>query len=70
MEPNVLSSCILSFLVVFILLGILAILIRFITALFPDGAGNDDAPLVAAIHTAVAVNVPGARVARIEEIRK
>jgi len=70
MEPSVFSSCILSFLAVFILLGILAVLMRVITALFPEGGKADDTPVIAAIHTAVAVKFPGARVTRIEEIQK
>jgi len=70
METNVLLCCVLSFLVVFILLGILAVVIRLVTALFPLKAGADDLASIAAIHSAVAVSVPGARVTRIEEIRK
>jgi len=64
------QACSYSFLAVFILLGVLAVLFRLITALFPAGAKTDDAPVVAAIHTAVAVTFPEARVSRIEEIRK
>jgi hypothetical protein len=70
MEPNVLVSCVWSFLAVFILLGILALLIRIVTTLFPVGVKSDDAPMVAAIHTAVAARLPGARVTKIEEIGK
>ena len=69
MEPNVLLSCVLSFLAVFILLGVLAILIRLVTAACPfvPEEGQDDAALIAAIHSAAAVRFPGARVIRIEE---
>jgi hypothetical protein len=70
MEPNVLLSCILSFLAVFILLGILALLIRIVSELFPAKTQVDDAAIVAAIQTASAFKYPGARVTRIEEIRK
>lgn len=70
MEPNVLLNCVWSFLAVFILLGILALMIRLVVALFPDGGKSDDAATVAAIHTAVAVALPDARVTRIEEICK
>jgi hypothetical protein len=70
MDPNVLSSCVLSFIAVFILLGVLALLIRIIAALFPDGSERSDSALVAAIHTAAAVKFPEARITRIEEIRK
>jgi len=68
---SVLTACVLSFLVVFILLGFLAVLIRIITSLFPGGGDDDvDVASVAAIHAAVAAMVPGARVNRIEELRK
>lgn len=67
---SVLTACVLSFLVVFILLGFLAVLIRLTTALFPGEGGDVDTAAVAAIHAAVAATVPGARVNRIEEIRK
>lgn len=67
---DVFSACILSFLVVFILLGFLSVLIRMINGLFPACAAEDDSAVVAAIHAAVAASLPGARVTRIEEIKK
>jgi len=67
---SVLNSCLLSFLVVFILLTSLALVIRLVTALFPQKAAGTDAAVIAAIHTTVATQVPGARVTRIEEIQK
>ena len=69
-SASVLNSCILSFLVVFILLAFLAVVIRLVTALFPQKAVVTDAAVIAAIHTTVAAQVPGARVTRIEEIKK
>jgi len=72
MEPNVLLSCVLSFLAVFILLGVLAFLIHLVTSAFPPPveAMGDDAAVLAAIHTAAAVSFPDARVTHIEEIKK
>jgi hypothetical protein len=70
METNVLLACILSFLAVFILLGVLAILIRLVTEFNPNGSRTDNGPVIAAIHTAAAVSFPEARVTRIEEIKK
>jgi len=67
---NIFTACILSFLTVFILLGFLSLLIRLVNSLFPPEEGKDDAEVVAAIHSAVAAAFPGARVSRIEEIRK
>lgn len=63
-------TCLYSFLAVFVLLSILAILIRLVTALFPARQGGIDAAVISAIHTAVAVKIPGARVTHIEEIQK
>jgi len=70
LENTMLIPCAFSFLVVFILLGILALLIRLLTVFDPAQEARDDAPLVAAIHAAAAIRFPGARVTRIEEIRK
>ena len=72
MEPDVLLSCVLSFIAVFILLGVLALLIRLVTSAFPPlaEAVRDDAAVIAAIHTAAAVTFPDARVTHIEEIKK
>ena len=69
-DPNLFIICIWSFLVVFILLGILAIMIRLVTAIFPGADKRDDTAMVAAIHSTVAATLPGARVTRIEEIHQ
>jgi len=67
---GVLTSCVLSFLAVFILLAFLAVVIRLVTALFPEREAGIDPAVIAAIHSTVAAQVPGAQVTRIEEIRK
>ncbi len=69
-QPDVLTCCLLSFLTVFILLGFLAVVIRLVTALFPEKAAGTDPAVIAAIHGTAAVRYPGARVTRIEEIQK
>jgi hypothetical protein len=66
---NILESCALSFLAVFILLSILAIVIRLVTTFLPERVAQTDAALIAAIHVAVAAACPEARVTRIEEIK-
>ncbi len=67
---NVFPSCVISFLAVFILLGVLAALIKLVDAVFPDKSREDDGPIIAAIHTTIAARFPGGRVIRIEEIQK
>jgi hypothetical protein len=67
-EPNLLTLCGTAFLAVFVLLALLALVIRLITWFFPERAAMDDAALVAAISAAMATVVPGGRVTRIEEV--
>jgi hypothetical protein len=52
---------------VFVLLGLLAVIMRLITVVFPVREGRIDSAVVAAITTAVASIYPGATVTRIEE---
>ncbi len=61
------SACLIALISVFILLGSLALIMKLITAVFPDPAASMDPVLVAAISTTVASIYPGARVTRIEE---
>ena len=67
-QPDLLTLCGTAFVAVFVLLIVLALAIRAVTALLPGRpAGEEDEVLVAAVATAVAVVYPGARVTRIEE---
>ena len=66
-EADLLIICGTAFLAVFVILVILAIVIRLICMAFPLRGDSDDAALVAAIGTAAATIYPGARVTRIKE---
>ena len=66
-EAGLLTICGTAFLAVFVILVILAIVIRLICMVFPLRGDSDDAALVAAIGSAAATIYPGARVTRIEE---
>jgi hypothetical protein len=66
-EANPLTVCGAAFVAVFLLLLLLAIVIRLITLAFPSRDESDGAALAAAISSAVATVYPGARVTRIEE---
>ncbi len=61
------AACCLAFVVVFLLLAVLASVMRLITTLFPEHKVPLDPALVAAISTTVANVYPGARVTKIEE---
>jgi hypothetical protein len=67
-EPNLAAVCGLAFLTVFVLLAVLALAMRAITAAFPARREVVDPALVAAITTTVSSLSPGARVVGIEEI--
>ena len=61
------SACLIALVAVFTLLGVLALSIELITAVFPERRHTIDPALAAAISTTVASVFPGARVTRIEE---
>ncbi len=61
------SACLIALVAVFALLGVLALTIELITAVFPERRHAIDPALAAAISTTVARVIPGARVTRIEE---
>jgi len=64
---NLLSACGIAFLAVFLLLSLLAGLMQLITIVFPARTSRIDPSLVAAVSSAVAVLIPGARVTKLEE---
>jgi hypothetical protein len=59
--------CLAAFAVVFLVLAVLAAVLRLITVLCPARDAALDLGLFAAISTSVASLAPGARVTRIEE---
>ena len=66
-ESNLVTICGTAFVAVFVLLVVLAAVIRLLTTVFPHRDLSADAALAAAICTAVTTVYPGARVTRIEE---
>ena len=70
-DVNLLAACGIAFLAVMILLSLMAGVMSLLTALLvPRKAASGDPTLAALISTVVATHVPGARVTRIEEIKK
>jgi hypothetical protein len=67
--PSLITICSIAFVSVFTLLACLALVFRATTELFPVRQRGLDAAVVAAISSAVAAALPGARVTKIEEER-
>ena len=67
--PELLSVCISSFIVVFIILIALALFMRLIIVLFPDKTGDDD-KVVYAVITSVMSNIyPDTKITKIKEVK-
>ena len=66
-SANLLLICASAFAAVFLLLAVLWLLMRLITAVFPQQAMVADAAYVAAITAAVASLYPGTQVTKVEE---
>ena len=64
---GLLFVCLSALLAVFVLLTILAIIMRILIAAFPEKLAKSDAALLAAVTTAAASIYPGMRVTRVEE---
>ena len=67
---RLLFVCLSSLLAVFVLLAVLASIMRLLIAVFPETLAKlakSDAALLAAVTTAVASVYPGMRVTRVEE---
>ncbi len=64
---SLLAVCNTAFAVVFLVLGLLAVVIQLISLVLPARAPDTDAAVAAAIAAAVAVQQPGAKVVRIVE---
>jgi hypothetical protein len=75
-DPDLLLISVFAFVAVFVLLSVLAGIMRLLTALFPGepgagggGAGGVEDAIIAAITTAARAAYPGMRVTGIEETR-
>jgi len=69
MGPNLLMICITAMLAVFLLLGMLALAMRALMAVFPERATGDDGPMLAAMAAAVAAAYPGTTITNVTELR-
>ena len=65
---DLISVCAAAFVGVFIILAVLAVVMRLILIIFPEKAAAIDAILLAAITTAAGRQFPGKRITKVEEI--
>ncbi len=66
-SANLLIVCASAFAAVFLLLSVLALVMRLITVVFPQRDSGTDAVVVAAITTTMSTIYPNARITNIEE---
>jgi hypothetical protein len=66
---DLLMICASAFVGVFLLLSLLAIVMRLIMVVFPQRAKATDAAVLAAVAAAVSAGYPGTRITNIEEIK-
>lgn len=66
-SPDLLLICLSSFAAVFLLLSVLALVMRALIALFPQPIGSTDTAMLAAVAAAVSAAHPGATITKIEE---
>ena len=67
--PSLFAVCSTAFAVVFLVLGLLALVIQLVTFVLPARAPRTDPAVVAAIAATVATHHPGARVVHIVEAK-
>jgi hypothetical protein len=67
-SPDLLSICVAAFVGVFLLLSILAAIMRLILVVFPEKKAGSDAMVIAAVSTALQSLYPGTRITKVEEI--
>lgn len=68
--PDLLLVCTVSFTVVFVVLGLLAAIMRALIQVFPERpATSTDAALIAAVTAAASAVFPGTEVTKIEEMK-
>lgn len=68
-SANLLIVCVSAFAAVFLILAVLALVMRLITSVFPHRAGGVDAAFVAAITSTMSSIYPGSQITNIEEKR-
>jgi len=68
-SSELLVICVSAFLAVFVLLGILALLMRLILVVFPAKQSTTDTAAIAAMTALAQSMYPGMKVTRVEELK-
>ena len=68
-SAELVTICISAFLAVFVLLAILALVMRLIIVVFPHKEATADAAMVAAVSAVMSNLYPGTKVTKVEEIK-
>ena len=66
-NPDLVSVCLSAFIGVFIVLTILAAILRLIIVLFPAKVIDDSSAIVAAITSTYSIKYPGTKISNIQE---
>lgn len=69
-DLNLLMLCVSSFASVFCVLIFLAVVMRLLIFFFPYKEEEADSAIYAAIHSAYATIYPGAKITKIEEVKR
>jgi len=68
-SPELLFVCISAFIAVFVLLALLALVMKIIILLFPERLARTDATVLAAVASVVSAVYPGTKITKVEEIQ-
>jgi hypothetical protein len=68
-QANLLLICVSAFAAVFVLLSVLALVMKLIIVVFPSRASQTDTAMMAAVATVVSSIYPGTKLTNIEEIK-
>jgi hypothetical protein len=68
-SPDLLLVCVSAFVSVFVLLSLLAVVMRALIAVFPEKVTTTDSAVLAAVTAAVSAAYPGAKIKDIQEER-
>jgi len=66
---ELLVVCLSAFAAVFVLLSVLAFVMRLILVAFPERESGGDVTMIAAVTSALSAVYPGTRISKIEEIK-
>jgi hypothetical protein len=69
MGAELLITCVVAFVAVFVLLALLAFVMRVLVAAFPQPRSETDAAVIAAVTSVVTTLYPGTQVTNVEEVR-